>query len=768
MSTPSEANAVVNVVADSTAFMLADLKRSGLMPADFPIPPTPLSSVDGVRKYRINYASGYWKTRYDRAEVKYLGPKGKKAEVYWPQAQDAFNTSTTNASVEGEKSAQTFVRATGIATAGLPGCWGFGESIALEFEGADPTDDDGPQRALRQELIAGFGSKRVHLILIDGDWASNPQVARALSTFAWEVEHWGSEVVCIDLGFGPDGKRLGFDDWMVQQYGADSAKWPSQDTVRRAVFALPRIDVETLPTADSWFLESNERFNGGHIDFSDRGNTTLWLRLMGRNNVRYLTDLKKWIVWDTEAKRWGEAPDNPLELVNCAARRRRLYGQLLMEQSKKILQTVPPVEGAQEKSEALAQMGGAWLKSASALSSNKARENVLKDARGRDGVTCTALDFDHDPDVLAVANGVVDLRTGELRDEVQEDMIRKRCAAAYTGDEPQGAWAMKAKTFLQQITAAAHGHPDPDNARWLQRRMGAGLRGRCSLGSLEIFHGEGANGKSVLLTALQETLGTYAISLPAGVLMASFDKRSAEAASPFLVRAVGCRFVFAVETKDTDHLDESKVKMLTGVTDKLTVRGNYQAGGEYTVSFTTVLAANTLPKVAQGDNALWDRLAPLSFRCRWQREGVLSRADGDSALPVADLDLRDRMPHEADAQAWILWWLVQGGVEWTRNGLGLPPAYLKEAADEYKESQDVLGRWLDGSRFELDAEAKVLSGELYADYSEFMRHEGAIPPKQPVFTDRLKARWKTQGVQAVKSNGMRYLKGFRRKTAQKY
>lgn len=747
---------VTNVTADSEAFMLKDLMRSGLVPKDFPIPPAPLlPTEDGHARYRLKYDDDYYKDRIDRAENKYIGPKGRPAAHVCIGSAVDFNTGHMNASVEGFKKSVLFHLTTGIPTMVMDSCNDFAEN------GGD-SEDGAQARTVRLDILDGLRPGKVHLAMFDGDWATNPDVARALATFALELDSYGVQARFPDFGMDDSGKKQGYDDWFVAKYGTDREFWPLPEDVIKAIFALPQVPVTELEEAKKWSLATLDRFNQSYTDLSDRGNASLLLRLLGKSNVRYLKDVGEWVHWN--GSRWVNVGPTPYEMTNVVSR----YYLLRAQRLELMAAAMPADEEHEERRKALKREAAAKHKWAeSKCSSVPGRQAMLKDAAERRSVQAKLSDFDTDGDLLAVPNGVVDLRTGEVRPERQEDLILKRCAVAYDGVEPTGEGAYRARHFVEGITGLRHGEVAQDRERWLQMRIGAALRGRNALQQMEIWHGKGANGKSVLAKTLTAALGDYAATVPAGALLTSARGRDPESASPFLVRAIGTRVVFASETSDTAYLDEPRVKMLTGG-DKINVRGNYQDGGEYAVTFTLVLLTNPLPNVAEGDAALWDRLAPFPFLVRWRRAGVLSATDGDDeSMPEADQWLQNVMAEgrDPDALRWLLWWSIQGGVAWGREGLPKsPPADLVRNAEAYRGAQDKLGRWLDDMGYEIVGPSKgsTPSTEVFGSYQHWCDGEGIKAGSAPTFSKRLIEYAKGQ-IESGKSNGVRVLKGIVRR-----
>ena len=690
-------------MSNSQQFMLDDLARSGLVPDDFPVPPVPLDGY-GTAAYRISYpGTTFYKDRYDREERRYLSPPGVSAELFWCCDPEEFRAAAVTATVEGAKKALAFYVATGIPTVGIDSVTGWAERSDGDDAQPDNTDENGDvlQRVLRLDLRRSFGVGKRHYVLIDGDWATNRQVARELGAYVWEATQCGSSVEVIDLGVDSAGRRRGADDWLVGKFGAREG-WPDADTVVGELAKLPRVADKHLDTGGDWFLQSDERFNNAHTNFEDKGNCNLMLRIMGRGSLKYLTDLKQWAYWDKGARAWQLVATAPIELVNQVSRHRALHAKALYEQAAAYAKLIAeggaeaaPVAGPDgasvaaskpkptpdaAKLKALLVEAKAWERSATQLGNVLPRKSVLADASARLSLQATRDAFDPDGDVLAVAGGqVVDLRTGVVRTERREDLILLRCAVGWTdfslmviGQLSRGAARMR--QFLEEITSSAHGVPDLESAEYLRARLGAALRGRCSLGSLELFVGEGANGKSVLVDCVRAALGGYAGEIKSDALMSAMHKRDAEAASPFLFATIKKRVVVCVESSDTDYLDVGTLKRLTGVNDKLTVRGNYMGAVSVTITSTFFLMTNDLPRVKQGDAALWDRLAVFDFACRWARDGVQTAGRNGAAVgPAADLWVRDQMPVDAGAGGaleYLLWWMVSGGVRWENGGGG--------------------------------------------------------------------------------------------------
>src|SRR5262249_34205232 len=128
-------------------------------------------------------------------------------------------------------------------------------------------------------------------------------------------------------------------------------------------------------------------------------------------------------------------------------------------------------------------------------------ENMLALARNIKPVSDDGADWDTHPWLLAVPNGVVDLRTGVLRPGQPTDRITMSARVAYDPEAPCPKW--------EAAIAAVFGG-DKDLVRYVQLALGYSLTGNTREQCLFLNFGEGANGKTTLINAVAYVLGDYA------------------------------------------------------------------------------------------------------------------------------------------------------------------------------------------------------------------------------------------------------------------
>ena len=183
-------------------------------------------------------------------------------------------------------------------------------------------------------------------------------------------------------------------------------------------------------------------------------------------------------------------------------------------------------------------------------------EAMLALARDLHPITDAGQHWDRDPMLLACQNGVIDLRTGNLRDGRQDDRLTMQASVNYN---PTAA-CPRFRRFLVEIFAGYPGLVD-----YIQRVMGYALTGLTSEQAFWMLYGSGANGKGALIRAIGRVLGDYAYRAVFSTFL--HDPRGNTQTND-LAALVGCRFVWASETSPNTRLNEGRVKDLTGGDDQ--------------------------------------------------------------------------------------------------------------------------------------------------------------------------------------------------------
>jgi putative DNA primase/helicase len=326
---------------------------------------------------------------------------------------------------------------------------------------------------------------------------------------------------------------------------------------------------------------------------------------------------------------------------------------------------------------------------------SKRIDSTLRELRALEGVRGADPDgFDNDPDRLAVANGCINLRSGEVHEDNRYDLITQRVNVEYDPAAQCPRW----EGFLREVLITDNGTPDEELIAWVRRLIGYGITGHTSEQVFAVFYGVGANGKGVFIETLTDLFGAITKTSP----YSAFEQKQGTSIPNDLARLAGARLVFASEGDARTSLSAATVKRLTGE-DKITARFLNREFFEFRPRFLLMLASNHKPTVQDSSEGYWRRVKLVPFR-RFFEEN-----ERDKGLKAA---LAAEFPG-------ILAWAVRGAVEWREQGLGVPETVRRET-NVYRASSDRLsefvGSCLDVTGEHLDV---VKATEVYRAYQSW-------------------------------------------------
>jgi putative DNA primase/helicase len=354
---------------------------------------------------------------------------------------------------------------------------------------------------------------------------------------------------------------------------------------------------------------------------------------------------------------------------------------------------------------------------------------LLSLARWQPPIYVAATDLDADPTLLNVANGTIDLRTGELREHQQEDLCTKLAPVEYDPDAESALWGQ----FLEQATAG-----QPGLAEFLCRAVGYTLTGSVQEDRVFVLHGPGGAGKTTFAGTVRAMLGDYAGSVRIEALT---DRGGSGGHNEDVAVLAGRRLVLAVEASESDRLREGLLKTLTG-DDQVPASRKFKPVFFFTPQFKLWLATNHVPRVRSDDSGVWRRLLKLPFL-------------NVPTTPKANLrrQLRSAMHQRA-----VLAWAVRGCLEWQRDGLQ-PPESVLAATSDLRRSMDDLAEFFE-DRCEFGPELRATSQEVRDAYATWAVAQG-VPLRFQVAPNQLAAALRERGCEERRDNKRRGWWGVR-------
>jgi putative DNA primase/helicase len=343
---------------------------------------------------------------------------------------------------------------------------------------------------------------------------------------------------------------------------------------------------------------------------------------------------------------------------------------------------------------------------AAAIASAKTVAAVERLARSDRLLIANVEQWDSDQFMLSTPNGVVDLKTGRIRQARPLDYVTKMTAVSPIDGCP--SWT----EFLKRITDG-----DDELQSYLQRMVGYMLTGDTREHALFFAYGTGANGKSTLINAVSGMIADYHKTAP----IETFTESKSDRHPTDLAGLRGARMVTAVETEEGRRWAEAKIKTLTGG-DKISARFMRQDFFEYVPQFKLLIAGNHKPSLRTVDEAIRRRFHLIPFTVTIPPE-------------QRDATLGDRLKDEWPG---ILAWAIEGCLRWQAIGLA-PPRAVQEATSKYLEAEDSINAWIDET-CRRDPNAFTASARLFSSWTVWASLSGEAVGTQKSFVHSLESR----------------------------
>jgi len=326
----------------------------------------------------------------------------------------------------------------------------------------------------------------------------------------------------------------------------------------------------------------------------------------------------------------------------------------------------------------------------SALSASRTVNAVVSLARSDPRIVIPHSVLDSDPWLLNTPGGVVDLRTGQMRESRRSDLMTKLTAVAPDARADCPLWL----SFLARVMERADPQANAALVAYLQRLCGYSLTGITTEAFLGFFHGGGANGKTVLLNTVAGAMGDYAKTVPAETFLAS----KIEQHPTTVANLLNTRLVTASEIGAGRHWNESRITELTG--NERAIPARFMRGDffEFVPTFKILIVGNHKPSIWKINEAIRRRLHLVPFTI------TIPSAERDKELSAK---LRAEWPG-------ILRWMIEGCLDWQAQGLSAPKE-VRAATEHYLEEEDAIGRWFEEC-IERDSQAFTTISSLYDSF----------------------------------------------------
>lgn len=338
-------------------------------------------------------------------------------------------------------------------------------------------------------------------------------------------------------------------------------------------------------------------------------------------------------------------------------------------------------------------------------------------------------EFDSDPYLRCVANGVLDLRTGQLSPYDPSLLMSKRIDVSY---KPNAA---DSSPLLRQVLSAM-----PEDAiDWAQVMFGQAMFGLQPSSSVVTFmHGSGSNGKSTIINLLKETMGTYSSELS----KSAFNFKSTDSKYA-LYQMRGVSQTILEELPKGVNLDIDTLKEIAG-TETIIARGVCKDFITFENMLSVFVSTNHLPRVDTENNTDYGtqrRLIALPFPYRF----VTSETHARNPQPndrMASSYLTQSIPSNTPLLEAFLAWRVQGAVRWWKAGRDrleiettLPPSVI-QATNRWLKTDSAIEEFLNEYITQEQGQCIPVSN-AYSIYKEWADRNGYEKMNRATFSNRI-------------------------------
>ena len=352
-----------------------------------------------------------------------------------------------------------------------------------------------------------------------------------------------------------------------------------------------------------------------------------------------------------------------------------------------------------------------------------------------------AVALDANNEIFAVANGVIELKTGVLLPHSPTNKVRRHSDVVYDPTAKCPVWEQSIYQWVGD---------DPEMVTYVQRLFGNALTGAPRFDKLAILCGFGCNGKSVFNNVLTRVFGSYATVVGEETLMGKSGLGEGGRARSDIAKLNGARLVVCSETSERGYLREADVKRLTG-REKITARAPYAPKDmEFYPTWQLCMATNHLPEIRGDDDGIWRRLAYIEFPRNFDKDPDVKK----------DIYLEDKLARELPG---ILNWLLKGYQDSLRDGL-LIPRRVEAVLMQQRSDADLIGIWAEESLIP-EAGASVWVQDCFFNFKaslESVRMSDRLPTPK-MFTMSLKKKFGDAVREA--SQRRKKLHGYRLATA---
>lgn len=428
--------------------------------------------------------------------------------------------------------------------------------------------------------------------------------------------------------------------------------WPGEYDASKMTVA-PEVQIVPIPKSKN---------NQGNVE---------WLVELHGHDLKYIREFKDWVRWT--GVKWQRDETAINRALKDVVRTLGNVAQLISDNSDR--------ESA--------------YKFASQCGNNAVYAATAALASTDPNFSVSVLDFDENPWVLNMKNGVLDLKTYTMRKHNAGDRFLKVVKYDFDPAATCPGWIK----FLNETYGG-----DQTLISYFQRVVGRALTGSNSdKAFFFLFGAEGNNGKSKIAEILRAMLDEYAYHAAIETFMKA---RGDKGVREDLVPLFGMRLITSSEPEEGMRFELGLIKIITGE-DPINCRELYGKRIVFTATCKLFFIANNRPAITERSEAAWSRVHVIPHEISVPEE----RQDKNLAKK-----LKKELPG-------ILNWALDGLKDYNTLGGLKPPEKVVKAVKAYRVENDTVQQFVE-EVCTIGASCTITGPDLYEAYKQFCIDSG--------------------------------------------
>lgn len=274
-------------------------------------------------------------------------------------------------------------------------------------------------------------------------------------------------------------------------------------------------------------------------------------------------------------------------------------------------------------------------------------------------------------DLLPVKNGVINLKTGELRNRTRHDLFSYELDIEWHGLEYDTSCI---DTFIDDLMLG-----DIELIKYVQKIMGYSITGYTFEQLFIILWGNGSNGKHLFIDIFKELFGQFIAKLPKDILIK--DNNTIGATLPYLTKLFGLRIGIIEENNLKEILNEEIIKEITSGND-IKIRPLFKNEIKIKSMFQLFLCTNNKPGF-NINKTTEKKVKIIPFLAEFKPYNTYDKTNPTNKLINKNIKLI--LLQNLDQ---LLTWVVKGSIKYFQEGLDIVPSKIIINSHQYIHEND--------------------------------------------------------------------------------